>query len=142
MYVRNLPFQASEQDIEQFFLQAGSVEDVRRGVGPDGDYSRHDDAHHSGHCVWAAIPATLGIVVQPLRSLSSCSTLALGTAAFVCAAGASVAGSTVHESSRTVPQQLVPGLSAAEKLHIISLTPYRGFMQLDRRGASLRCMLG
>ena len=36
VYVRNLPFQASEQDIEAFFLQAGSVEDVRRGAGPDG----------------------------------------------------------------------------------------------------------
>ncbi|CAK0784495.1 hypothetical protein CVIRNUC_007699 [Coccomyxa viridis] len=36
VYVRNLPFAATEQDIDHFFSQAGHVEDVRRGAGPDG----------------------------------------------------------------------------------------------------------
>ena len=36
VYVRNLPFAATEQDIDHFFSQAGRVEDVRRGAGPDG----------------------------------------------------------------------------------------------------------
>ena len=39
VYVRNLPFAATEQDIDHFFSQAGHVEDVRRGAGPDGAQS-------------------------------------------------------------------------------------------------------
>ena len=39
VYVRNLPFAATEQDIDHFFSQAGHVEDVRRGAGPDGTYA-------------------------------------------------------------------------------------------------------
>ena len=41
VYVRNLPFAATEQDIDHFFSQAGHVEDVRRGAGPDGTSASH-----------------------------------------------------------------------------------------------------
>ncbi len=36
IYVRNLPFAASEDDIEAFFSQAGPVVDVRRGATAEG----------------------------------------------------------------------------------------------------------
>ena len=36
VYVKNLPFRASEEDIVALFAQAGPVADVRRGAGPDG----------------------------------------------------------------------------------------------------------
>ena len=36
LFVRNLPFRASEQDIWDFFAQAGPVVDVRRQAADDG----------------------------------------------------------------------------------------------------------
>ena len=36
VYVGNLPYRASEDDIEALFSTAGRVVDVRRGAGPDG----------------------------------------------------------------------------------------------------------
>ncbi len=37
LFVRNLPFRASEQDIREYFAQAGPVVDVRRQAADDGE---------------------------------------------------------------------------------------------------------
>jgi RNA recognition motif-containing protein len=36
VFARNLPFRATEADLEAFFSQAGRVVDVRRGLNADG----------------------------------------------------------------------------------------------------------
>lgn len=41
VYVRNMPFRATEDDIIAFFSQAGKVEDVRRGADTDGMLCSH-----------------------------------------------------------------------------------------------------
>jgi RNA recognition motif-containing protein len=37
IYVRNLPFHATEVDLEAFFCQAGPVADIRRGANAEGE---------------------------------------------------------------------------------------------------------
>ena len=37
IYVRNLPFHATEADLEAFFCQAGPVADIRRGANAEGE---------------------------------------------------------------------------------------------------------
>jgi RNA recognition motif-containing protein len=37
VYVKNLPFTATEEDIEAFFAKAGKVVDVRRGTNSEGE---------------------------------------------------------------------------------------------------------
>ncbi len=37
LFVRNLPFRASEQDIREYFAQTGPVVDVRRQAADDGE---------------------------------------------------------------------------------------------------------
>ena len=36
VYVRNLPFRATEEDLDNFFSQVGRVVDVRRGANSEG----------------------------------------------------------------------------------------------------------
>ncbi len=38
IYVRNLPFHASEADLEAYFCQAGPVVDIRRGANAEGGF--------------------------------------------------------------------------------------------------------
>lgn len=44
IYVRNLPFHATEADLEAFFCQAGPVADIRRGANAEGEL------HSPGYC--------------------------------------------------------------------------------------------
>lgn len=58
VYASNLPWRATEQDIEAFFAQAGSIVDIRRKSNKDGEPSvGHFSAHGSGLvrslCAWA-----------------------------------------------------------------------------------------
>lgn len=46
VFVRNLPFRATEADIEAFFAQAGTVEDVRRRAGDDGELTGSGSVVH------------------------------------------------------------------------------------------------
>ena len=41
VYVKNLPFQATEDDLIAFFSQAGKVVDVRRGLNEEGKDQLH-----------------------------------------------------------------------------------------------------
>ena len=37
IYVKNLPFRATEEELDSFFSQAGKVVDVRRGTTAEGE---------------------------------------------------------------------------------------------------------
>lgn len=60
VYVRNLPFHATEAELEGFFSQAGSVADIRRGANAEGE-SMQNTCHSTDECR-----------VQTIANLTAC----------------------------------------------------------------------
>lgn len=50
VFVRNVSFQASEAEVQDFFSQAGKVAQVRRQTDDQGDPAPWPQPHHEYHC--------------------------------------------------------------------------------------------
>ena len=59
VYVRNLPFRATEEDLDGFFSQVGRVVDVRRGANSEGVFLRLPQGlRKSVNVVWLRMAIT------------------------------------------------------------------------------------